>query len=31
MNYPVEPVPLVAVLTGCVGSILVHLLIAVMP
>ena len=31
MNYPVEPLPLVAVLTGCVGSILVHLLIAVMP
>ena len=22
MNYPVEPLPLVAVLTGCVGSIL---------
>ena len=31
MNYPVEPLPLVAILTGCVGSILVHLLIAVMP
>jgi hypothetical protein len=31
MGYPVEPLPLVAVLTGCVGSILVHLLIAVMP
>ena len=31
MNYPVEPLPLVAVLIGCVGSILVHLLIAVMP
>ena len=30
MNYPVEPLPLVAVLTGCVGSILVHLLIAVL-
>ena len=31
MNYPVEPLPLVAILTGCVGSIFVHLLIAVMP
>ena len=31
MNYPVEPLPLVAVLTGCAGSILVHLLIAVTP
>jgi hypothetical protein len=31
MNYPVGPVPLVAVLTICSGSILVHLLIAVMP
>ena len=31
MNYPVEPVPLVAVMTICAGSILVHLLIAVMP
>jgi hypothetical protein len=31
MNYPVGPVPLVAVLTFCAGSILLHLLIAVMP
>ena len=31
MNYPVEPVPLVGVLTICVGSMLLHLLIAVMP
>ena len=31
MNYPVGPLPLVAVLTICAGSILVHFLIAVMP
>ena len=31
VNRPIEPVPLVAVLTICAGSILVHLLIAVTP
>ncbi len=31
VNYPVEPLPLVAVLTGCVGSLLLHLLLWVMP
>ena len=31
MNHPVEPVPLVAVLTVCAGSLLLHLLISVTP
>ena len=31
MNYPVGPLPLVAVLTICSGTVLLHLLIAVMP
>ena len=31
MNHPVEPVPLVAVLTICSGSLLLHLLLWVAP
>ena len=31
MNHPVEPVPLVGVLTICSGSLLLHLLLWVTP
>jgi hypothetical protein len=31
MNYPVEPVPLVGVLTICAGTVLLHLLLWASP
>jgi hypothetical protein len=31
MNYPVEPVPLVAVLTICAGTVLLHIALWATP